>query len=310
VKIAFSLDPYSTPGGGSVSFARVLAEWLPRQGIEVGFDVGGACDAVLVFAHHASPRVVARQRRRGVRILHRIDERRDPGEGDYRSKKHEAIARLNRLADLTIFQSEFVRANMGPLCSALRSVVIHNGVDTTLFRPDGPLRPLEGIPRVLHVSWSIGVSKRLDRLSELLRALPEGARVYLAGRHAESRLPFLSDPRVRALGIQGRAEVAALMRSSDLLFFPSEEEPCPNTPIEAMASGLPILYHASGGTPEVVGDAGVPLSTNLREDLARALGEGPELRRRAVARGLTLSAERAAARYAMAAREVLSMEAA
>jgi glycosyltransferase involved in cell wall biosynthesis len=97
------------------------------------------------------------------------------------------------------------------------------------------------------------------------------------------------------------------MRSADLLFFPSEEEPCPNTPIEAMASGLPVLYHPSGGTPELVGDAGVPLSADLRADLTRALGESSTLRVRALERGLELSAERAAARYAATARQALSI---
>ena len=37
-------------------------------------------------------------------------------------------------------------------------------------------------------------------------------------------------------------------------------DPCPNTVIEAMSCGLPVLYSSSGGVPELVGkDAGVPL---------------------------------------------------
>lgn len=298
VKVALTLDARVTAGGGSVSFARVLAEWLPRAGVVVGFDPTEPVDAILVFSHHGEPGTLKRQRRRGVRVLHRIDERRDPGERGWRSRKHGTIARLNRLADVTVFQSEFVRENMGPLCVAPAAVVIHNGADTSVFTPDGPRLPLEGRPAALHVSHGVGESKRLDRLAELLAVLPPEGRLHLAGRHVESGLAILRDTRVVTHGLLPRERVAALMRSADVLFFPSEFEPCPNTPIEALASGLPVLYHASGGTPEVVGDAGVPLSEDLRADLARVLDPAREWRARAAARGRTLSAERAAARYA------------
>lgn len=298
MKLALTLDPHVTTGGGSVSFARVLADWLPRAGVTVGFDPGAAVDAILVFSHHGDAGTLKRQRRRGVKILHRIDERRDPGERGWRSRKHGAIARLNALADVTVFQSEFVRDNMGPLCTAPRAVVIHNGADTALFSPDGPRRPLEGRPAALHVSHGVGESKRLDRLAALLAVLPPEGRLHLAGRHAEAALSILGDPRVIAHGLVGREEVAALMRSADFLFFPSELEPCPNTPIEALASGLPVLYHSSGGTPEVVGDAGLPMTADPASDLARILDPGARWRERATARGRAQSAERAAARYA------------
>ncbi len=298
VKVALSINPYVGTGGGSVSFARLLAEWLPRYGIEATFDLGDRCDSILVFAQHASPRVLARQKRRGVKILHRIDERRDPGETGFRSEKHAMIAKLNELADLTIFQSQFVRENMGPICSAPRSVVIYNGVDREIFTPDGPRRELEGAPCVLHVSWSVGASKRLDRIGELLTAVGRDARFYLVGRHAEARLPFFNDPRVLMLGQRRREEVAALMRACDFLFFPSELEPCPNTVIEAMACGLPVLYHSSGGTVELVGDTGVPLSASLAADVARILDEAPALRPRSLSRAERFSAERVTGRYA------------
>ena len=115
---------------------------------------------LLVFAHHATPRLLARHRRRGARIVHRLDERIDPVETPTRRAKHRAIARLNAYADLTVFQSWFVRDNVGPICRAPAWRVIHNGVDRRRFRPDDARIALDGDPAVLHVSWSIGESSR------------------------------------------------------------------------------------------------------------------------------------------------------
>jgi glycosyltransferase involved in cell wall biosynthesis len=299
VSVAFTLNPFESRGGGAHSFARVLADWLPRFGVEVVFDDAEA-QALLVFAHVGTPRQLARARRRGVTILHRLDERLDPGEPRSRQDKHRYIARLNGYADLTIFQSEFVRGNMGPICTAPAGRVIHNGVEPRVFAPDGPRRPLDGEPVALHVSWSVGESKRLDRIDELLAVAPAGFRLYCVGRHQEAGVPCLGDPRVVLLGPQPRETVAALMRSADFLFFPSELEPCPNTPLEAMACGLPSLYHPSGGTPELLADAGVPMTGSLGHDLGRLLENRDILRERALARAPRFGAERAAAEYAAA----------
>lgn len=292
-------------GGGSRSFARVLADWLPRHGFEVAADPAEPCEVLLVFAHFADFPTLKRQKARGVKLVHRIDERLEPNESRARRKKHEFIAKLNTLVDVTVFQSHFAQANMSPILSCPRSRVIHNGVDPTLFSADGPTPPLEGRPRVLHVSWSVGESKRLDRIAGLLDALPQEARLYLVGRQAEAHLAFLADPRVRVLGVKGREEVASLMRGSDFLFFPSEFDPCPNTVIEAMACGLPVLYHPSGGTLELMGDAGVPFSGSLEADVSRLLGQRPALRERGLARAEEFSAERVAARYAEVFRRLL-----
>lgn len=306
MRAMLTLDPSITEGGGSVSFARVLADWLPRLGIDVAFDLEARADVLLVFAHHATPRLLARHRRRGTPVLHRLDERIDPDETPARRRKHARIARLNALADMTIFQSVFVRDNVGPICRAPAARVIYNGVDPGVFCAEGPRRELEGAPAVLHVSWSVGTTKRLDRVAELLAAAPAGLRLYCVGRHAESHEPWLTDPRVRLLGPQPRQVVAAYMRSADVLFFPSESEPCPNTLLEAMACGLPCLYHASGGTPELLGETGVPLGRCLRDDLARLLAARERLRAHALARATRFTASRAAGDYATAMREAVA----
>ena len=43
-----------------------------------------------------------------------------------------------------------------------------------------------------------------------------------------------------------------------MLLHPKFNDPCPATVVEALACGVPVVYSASGGVPELVGgDAGI-----------------------------------------------------
>jgi glycosyltransferase involved in cell wall biosynthesis len=140
-----------------------------------------------------------------------------------------------------------------------RLSTIVNGVDLDHFRP--ALRDRDAGPPV------IGCTARLHRKNDhatLLRAFarlsarwPE-ARLLLVGRGPEqSRLQALADalgvsPRVHLLGEQ--PDVAPYLAQMDLYVQTSVAEGMPNSVLEAMATGLPVVATAVGGTPEVVAD--------------------------------------------------------
>ena len=58
--------------------------------------------------------------------------------------------------------------------------------------------------------------------------------------------------RFRLLGV--RRDVPELLRSMNILALTSDREGCPNAVIEAMATGLPVVATAAGGTVEIVKD--------------------------------------------------------
>jgi glycosyltransferase involved in cell wall biosynthesis len=75
------------------------------------------------------------------------------------------------------------------------------------------------------------------------------------------------DGRVEFLGPYTQAEAPAVMVLGDILLHTKVNDPCPGLVAEAMACGLPVVYSASGGVPELVGeDAGVGVETPLRWD--------------------------------------------
>ena len=73
-------------------------------------------------------------------------------------------------------------------------------------------------------------------------------------------LKFCDPQRVKIFGVYSQEVAPQLYASADAYIMTKYLDPCPNTVIEAMACGLPILYSSSGGIPELVGeDAGVSL---------------------------------------------------
>jgi len=159
-----------------------------------------------------------------------------------------------------------------------RLITIVNGVDLEHFRP--VMRERDAGPPV------IGCTARLHRKSDhatLLRAFarlsarwPE-ARLLLVGHGPEGpRLRALADalgvsPRVHFLGEQ--PDVAPYLAQMDLYVQASMAEGMPNSVLEAMATGLPVVATAVGGTPELVldGQTGLLVAPGDPSALADAL---------------------------------------
>ena len=66
---------------------------------------------------------------------------------------------------------------------------------------------------------------------------------------------------VEFLGRYAQREAPGILRRAHALLHTKVKDPCPSLVIEAMACGLPVVYPASGGTPELVGsEAGIGVS--------------------------------------------------
>jgi glycosyltransferase involved in cell wall biosynthesis len=91
------------------------------------------------------------------------------------------------------------------------------------------------------------------------------------------------DDHVRFLG--GRGDVPQLMQAMDVLVVNSHEEPFALTVLEGLASGVPVVATAVGGTPEMItdGENGCLVSARNNKALAESLImllQKPELRAR------------------------------
>jgi glycosyltransferase involved in cell wall biosynthesis len=169
----------------------------------------------------------------------------------------------------------------------LSVAVAMNGVDTVRFHPDPDRRPR---PPVFGFVGRICVEKAPDvflRACLLLSETRSDFAVQLVGdtnwghseptavrRLVDELVAELSDRgiAVRRTGHLSRAEVSVALRSSDVHVVPSRwDEPCGLTLFEGLATGVPVVASATGGSPEVVGDAGLLFPRDDVISLAAAL---------------------------------------
>jgi len=79
--------------------------------------------------------------------------------------------------------------------------------------------------------------------------------------------------RVEFIGPYTQEQAPAIYQRADVLLHTKYNDPCPTVVIEALSSGLPVAYSASGGVPELVGtDAGVgvPVARSWDKDIPAA----------------------------------------
>ena len=103
---------------------------------------------------------------------------------------------------------------------------------------------------------------------------------------AVGRSPYRRD--IRLLGFVDREAQRALYRLAGVFAFPSFDEGFGLPPLEAMASGAPVVASFAGALGEVVGDAGVLVDPYRPAELADALAavlDSPSLAARLSERG-------------------------
>ncbi len=278
--------PHLTGLGGPVSFRGRLAAGLQARGIEVtSHPSDPGCQAVLVIGGTRQMIPLIQARRRGVRIVQRLNgmnwihRKRKTGLRHYlRSEiNNRLLAFIRRyVADGLVYQSHFAcnwwQTIYGSSPAPAR--VIYNGVDLQTFNPAGEGQPPADHVRMLLVEGHLrgGYEQGLESAVSLVCQLNQSGEMNLKLR-VVGDVPLAMQQRFSAAagewvewgGVVPQASIPSLDRSAHLLYSADLNAACPNSVVEAMACGLPVIGFATGSLPELVeGDSGrvVPYGGN------------------------------------------------
>jgi glycosyltransferase involved in cell wall biosynthesis len=286
------LVPQVSGVGGMVTFYHRFSTELASRGYTFSNDLSDRpYSSVLVIGGTRQLAALWQARQRGVRIVQRLDgmnwlHRVKPQNitrptnlrhflrAEYRNRLLWIIRRY--LADHVVYQSQFVRSWWERVYGAtlVPSRVVYNGVDLKKYTPWENTQPPTDRYRLLMVEGSmmggyeigLEVGIRLaqalaDRLKDARNGL-DGKRIELlvVGQVTQSlRMRWKSSENVSItwVGAVSGDQIPEFDRSAHLLFSADINPACPNSVIEALACGLPVLAFDTGALPEMVtGDAG------------------------------------------------------
>ncbi len=271
--------------GGPVSFQARLIAGLERREIPVTHNPSDpGITALLMIGGTSRLPDLWSMKRRGIRIVQRLNgmnwihRKWNTGWRHYlRSERNNWLLAFirRRLADRVVYQSHFAQTWWATRYKRIPAPewVIYNGVDLNRFTPTGPTdRPVDRL-RLLMVEGALGggYESGLENAVHLTQALNQDrhrVELVVAGNVPPAlrrRLEDLPGAWVRWQGVIPRDAIPALDRSAHVLFSGDLNAACPNSVIEALACGLPVIAFATGSLPELIHDTAgivVPYGAN------------------------------------------------
>jgi glycosyltransferase involved in cell wall biosynthesis len=172
--------------------------------------------------------------------------------------------RIARKADLLFFQSAHDRdafAARNPRCLGRTRVIPGDIMQPRFEERFENANASSSCRRLLYVG-TLGVRKGLRYLLSALQSLPADAlagvslAIVAVGKDYPKFEPAIRQLRERMrVDFHGRVDsVFPLMVESDLLVLPSLFDSYPNSVLEALHVGLPVIASSVGGIPEMLGD--------------------------------------------------------
>ena len=257
--------------GGPGSFQERMEAALKLRGYQIVYPEDDLLpDVILVVGGTSRLFWLSGCRRRGSRVVHRLDGlnwRHRVGKtgvghwmiSEIRNKLMRYVR--DKLADDVVYQSGFVmnwwHDKFGSASG--KEHIIYNAVDLKEFRPNTGQRV--GLPVLVSVEGAIqGDAVTVEMVRHLSQQLILSGRVQSLKMygHIEPKTEELlgSIPGVEICGNASRDLIPEHLRDCDIFVNLEINPPCPNSVIEAMATGLPILGYDTGSLKELVGMGG------------------------------------------------------
>jgi len=230
MKVHIEFDFGSVQGGGNSFLSRLKREFDSLGNTAYAKDA----DVILYNSHHNIKNVKLLMKEfRSKKFVHRVD-------GPMRlynsrdDKRDDKVRLANDGSSGTIFQTEWSKKQNKSMYPELRysvSAVIQNGCD------------------------SVSRTKLFNKGFSFYQYLDENLDfdVYDFLFIGNSPVKFKN---ITMCGVKQYTEVSDILKKADLFITASKNDPCSNSLIEALATGLPCVARNSGGHPEILKGGG------------------------------------------------------
>ncbi len=141
--------------------------------------------------------------------------------------------------------------------SAVPCRCIHNGIDTSVFSPDGKTELPDGIPVKAPVYYLAVASiwlpeKGLKDLAELAAMLAPDEQLVMVGKMTESQKHSLPKGVVTIERTSNVETLVRLYSGATALVNPTWQDNYPTVNLESISSGTPVVTYRTGGSVESV----------------------------------------------------------
>jgi glycosyltransferase involved in cell wall biosynthesis len=250
---------FAPPYGGGNQFMLALRDALRRRGVTiVENQLRDDVDVYLLNSIHFDvERFLEFSHGHPLRAVHRIDGPIHLIRGFDREKDELCFELNKRFAAATVLQSTWTYRRITEMgYQPIKPVIVRNAVNSAIFHRHGRL-PFDSSRKVrlIATSWSNNARKGGPIYKWLEERLDWDRFEFTFVGNAS--VPF---DRIRNIPAVPSAALAQILCQHDIYITASQNDPCSNALIEAMACGLPVLYRNDGGHPELVGYGGLPFT--------------------------------------------------
>jgi glycosyltransferase involved in cell wall biosynthesis len=256
-----------------VSFQAKFVQGLGERGIEVCQDLADwSYQAVLVIGGTRDLRSLVKARQRGVPVVQRLNgmnwihRKRRTGIKHYLRAEYGnwllALIR-GRLATGIVYQSQFARQWWERVYGMTRvgAHIVYNGVDLAEYTPEGEHERPTDRERILLVEGSLGggyemgMDTAVGLAERLINSHSHNVELVVVGKVSEElKTTWTGRTKVpiHFAGLVPRNDIPFIDRSAHLLYAADIQAACPNSTVESLACGLPVVSFDTGALPELV----------------------------------------------------------
>ena len=269
MKVFINRAPKEGPWGGGNKTLSSLCEKLKKSGAQVVFDLAPGIDIIFCFDPRPNNKGIWYQNFldykavSGAKIIQRV--------GDLGTHSKPDLTKLIQMtlphSDFNIFPSMWAKNYSGFEGSNFK--IIPNRSREIFFKNrDNISRNINFKPRVVTHHWSNNPKKGFDIYQHIDDYLHEKIDFTYIGRIPDN----FAFKNARYISPVDDNSLSDILPSFDFYLTASREEAGANHVLEAMAAGLPVLYHIDGGSiPEYVNERGISYEGAL--DLEEKIGQ-------------------------------------